>query len=245
MSEKDRKKTADIINKQTQGTPKGDVQAGRSQSESQRNTGFIARLSGRLNETMQSNRGGGGGAAPVVAAPTQVQRPVQDIAPTRVRTNKGQQKMFIPEGVVINGSLSGASEAEIHGRIEGDINVKATLFLGKSATVTGNVKAATCQVEGLIQGEIICTEDLIVSSTGRLESSAEAGKQVRIAGNVTGNINTPGTLRIEAGGVINGDVQARVFSMSEGAELNGRCSMRSAADQQGLSAPKEDKGQSK
>ena len=67
-------------------------------------------------------------------------------------------------------------------------------------------------------------------------SDAAAGKQVRVAGNVDGNVNTPGVLRIEAGGVVNGDVQAR-FSMSEGAELNGRCSMRTQGQQEKVAAP--------
>lgn len=196
-------------------------------------SGLLSKLSGRFNTALQTNRGGSG--MPVTSAPS-APRPTEDISIARIRSNKAQ-KMYIPEGVVIEGSITGGSETEIYGRIEGNVSVDSTLLLGKSSLVNGNVRAGSCQVEGTVKGGIQCTDDLIVTTTGRLASDAAAGKQVRVAGNVDGNVNTPGTLRIEAGGVVNGDVQARVFSMSEGAELNGRCSMRTQERQDTLFTP--------
>lgn len=135
-------------------------------------------------------------------------------------------KMFIPEGTVVQGSISGKTETEIHGRVEGNVSVEGTLFLGKSAVVTGNVRAASCHVDGKVEGGMDCSDELILNPGGSLAADASGGKVVRISGNIAGNVTTPGTLRIEAGGVVNGDVQARVFSMSEGGVLNGRCTMR-------------------
>ncbi len=172
---------------------------------------------------------------PVTGTPA-TPRPAEDISIARIRSNKAQ-KMYIPEGVVIEGSITGGSETEIHGRVEGNVSVDGTLLLGKNSLITGNVRAGSCQVEGTVKGGIECTDDLVVTATGRLASDAASGKQVRVAGKVDGNVNTPGVLRLESGGVVNGDVQARVFSMSEGAELNGRCSMRTQGQQDTLFAP--------
>jgi len=243
MNDKANQKPADGGNKQDAREARtSSVPATRVAQSSSRDSGLLSRLSGRFNTTLQNNRGGGSTSMPV-SAPPLVQRPVEDISLARSRASKAQ-KMYIPEGVVIEGSISGGSETEIHGRVEGNVSVDATLFLGKNAVVTGTVRAGSCQVEGTVQGGIACTDDLIVTSTGRLASDAEAGKQVRVAGNVDGNVNTPGVLRIEAGGVVNGDVQARVFSMSEGAELNGRCSMRAPGQQETL-FPSSNKGENK
>lgn len=200
--------------------------------ESQQDAGLFSKISGRFNSAMQANRGGGGG----MASQPLPQRPTEEVSIARIRSSKGQ-KMYIPEGVVIAGSITGGLETEIHGRVEGNVSVDATLILGKNAVITGDVHAGSCQVDGTVKGVIKCTDDLVVAATGRLASDALAGKQIRVAGSIEGNVNTPGVLRIEAGGVVNGDVQARVFSMSEGAELNGRCSMRAQDQQETLFSP--------
>lgn len=242
MNDKANDKPVQAGNKQDAREVKTSSVSGSRMPQQPRDAGLLSRLSGRLNTTLQNNRGGGGSSMPV-SAPPLVQRPTEDISLARSRASKAQ-KMYIPEGVVIEGSVTGGSETEIHGRVEGNVSVDATLFLGKNALVTGTVHAGSCQVEGTVKGGIDCTDELVVTSTGRLASDAEAGKQIRVAGSVDGNVNTPGVLRIESGGVVNGDVQARVFSMSEGAELNGRCSMRTPGQQENLFTPS-NKGESK
>lgn len=191
-------------------------------------TGLLSRISHRFNETLQHSRGTG--RAPTTQ-PALAQRTVDDIALIRARGTR-IQRMHIPEGVIIEGSLTGGSETEIHGRIEGNVTIDGALFLGKSALVTGNVRAGACQIDGMVEGRVECSEGLILSASGRLSADAVAGKQVRIAGQVQGNITTPGVLRIESGGIVNGDIKARVFSMDEGAVLNGRCTMRAPVQQQ-------------
>lgn len=185
-------------------------------------SGLFSRLSGRFNDALQSSRGPGTVADTPAPPP---QRSAEDVSLMRARSTK-TQKMFVPDGVIIEGSVTGGSETEIHGRIEGNVTVDGTLFLGKTALITGNVRAGSCQVEGMVDGKVECTDMLLVAASGRLNADAIAGKQVRIAGQIKGNAATPGSLRIEAGGIVNGDVKARVFSMDDGATLNGRCVMR-------------------
>ena len=184
-------------------------------------SGIFSRLSNKFNDALQSGRGTGQ-PADMPAAP---RKSVDDTALLRARSTK-MQKMYVPDGVIIEGSLTGGSETEIHGRIEGNVTVDGVLLLGKTALVTGNVRAQMCQVEGMVEGKVECSNNLVVAASGRLAADAVAGKQVRISGQIEGNATTPGSLRIEAGGVVNGDVRARVFSMDDGATLNGRCVMR-------------------
>ena len=204
--------------------------------------GLFSKLGNRFNTALQSSRGEDAAqpaaarpapastpaAAPAAVAPASVRKPSEETASIRTKGNVASMKMYIPEGTVVQGSIKGKTETEIHGRIEGDVSVEASLYLGKNAVITGNVHAASCQVDGKVEGSMNCTDELVLSAGSALAADASAGKQVRISGKIEGNVTTPGTLRIEAGGVVNGDVQARVFSMSEGAVLNGRCTMRTA-----------------
>ncbi|HDP34603.1 MAG TPA: polymer-forming cytoskeletal protein [Candidatus Hydrogenedentes bacterium] len=199
-----------------------------------KNTGLFSRLSGRFNDALQSGRGSTHAPA---SKSSLAQRSADDIALIRARSTK-TQKMYIPDGVIIEGSLTGGSETEVNGRIDGNVTVDGVLFLGKTALVTGNVRADTCQVEGMVEGKVECSDNLIVAPSGRLSSDAVAGKQLRIAGRIDGNATTPGALRIEAGGVVNGDIKARVFSMDEGAQLTGRCIMRSPSQREGAPSEK-------
>ncbi len=187
--------------------------------------GLFSRISNKFNDALQSGRGSGQSSETSIPM---TQRTADEISLVRARSTK-TQKMYVPDGVIIEGSLTGGSETEIHGRIEGNVTVDGLLFLGKTALITGNVRADTCQVEGLVEGKVECSNSLFVAASGRLAADAVAGKQVRITGKIEGNATTPGSLRIEAGGTVNGDVRARVFSMDDGAVLNGRCVMRAPA----------------
>lgn len=186
--------------------------------------GLFARLGARFNEALQSSRGEDRlPAAAPSAAPL-----VDDIAIRRSR-NVVQTKMFIPEGVTVEGSVSGGTDAEISGRVCGDVRVDGRLALGPSGVISGNVRALSARIEGLVEGKIECVEELELGKTGRLNAGGSAGKRIFLAGQVYGNMVTPGALKLAAGCVVNGDIQTRSLVMEEGAALNGACSMRSSA----------------
>ena len=191
-------------------------------------SGLFSRLSNRFNDALQSGRGSG---SPAASHSSLSKRSADDIALMRARSTKSQ-KMYIPDGVIIEGSLTGGSETEIYGRIEGNVTVDGILLLGKTALITGNVRADACELEGMVEGKMDCSASLVVAASGRLAADAVAGKEIRISGRIDGNATTPGVLRIEKGGVVNGDLKARVFSMSEGATLNGHCTMRAPAQRE-------------
>lgn len=139
--------------------------------------------------------------------------------------------MIIPEGTTIEGSIKGSSDTEISGKVEGDVTIEGRLYLGGSAMVTGNIRATSCTIEGEIAGKIECKEDLEIGQSGKINSDAIAGRRIEIAGQVFGNVATPGVLRLAATSRVKGDLRVRSLVIEEGAMLNGACQMRSPAQQ--------------
>ncbi len=150
--------------------------------------------------------------------------------------NAAQGCMVIPVGVLVAGSLGGGVDAEIAGRVEGDVHVKGSLMAHKSSVVTGGVSAVSCQVDGVVEGPVTGIEDVTVGATGRINADIRAGKNIDVSGCVTGNVSAEGRLRLAAGCVVNGDVRARVLVMEDGATLNGLCSMVAQPSTEQLSA---------
>ena len=194
--------------------------------------GLFSRLGERINDALQNGRGG---ARHRPAVDEAIHVAADEGIPRRSR-NASPRRMVIPEGVTVEGAITGASDTEVGGRIEGDLVVDGILYLFKASVVTGIVKAASCQADGVVEGRVEVTGDLSVGKSGRLLSDVIAGRNVDIAGQVNGGISTPGRLRMSAGSVVNGDVRVRVLYMEEGAALNGVCTMR-APGQNAPSAP--------
>jgi cytoskeletal protein CcmA (bactofilin family) len=185
----------------------------------------------KCNEALQTSRGSDRvrdvaaetGSDPHVAA--------DDLAIRRAKSVNAK-RMIIPEGVIIEGSMTGGSETEICGRVEGDVNVDGRLYLGASALITGNVRANYCRCEGLVEGKVECSQELTLGKTGRLNGDVLAGKAVHLAGQVFGNVATPGLLHLSGTGMLVGDVRVRRFLIEEGGIFNGRCAMRTPAQRE-------------
>lgn len=190
--------------------------------------GLFGRLGTSLNDALQTSRGDRRRDAVEELATTAASN-ADDLAIRRAKSVV-MQKMIIPEGVIIEGNLSGGSETEIGGRIEGNIVVDGRLYLGPSALVSGNVRAASCRIEGLVEGKVECSDELELGKSGRLNGDVHVAKRINFAGQVYGNVATQGTLRLAEGSTVTGDVRARSLIIEEGASLNGQCNMRPPAE---------------
>jgi cytoskeletal protein CcmA (bactofilin family) len=199
-------------------------------------SGLFSRLGERFNEALQQGRGDSRHRKAVEEMRRSPAIAPEDPAVRKTR-NANLKRLVIPEGVTIGGSLSGGAESEIGGRIEGDLVIEGPLFLLRTAVVTGNVHAGSCQMDGLVEGRVEVISDLAIGKTGRLNSDAVAGRNVDISGQVNGSVTTPGRLRMASGSVVNGDVRVRVLNMEEGAALNGVCTMRAPVEKSEGTAP--------
>ena len=196
--------------------------------ESASKKGLLGRFNARFNDALQSSRGPERKRDAVAEAADKPDITADDLAIRRAKTVK-PTRMVIPEGVIIEGSVSGGTDTEIAGRVDGDVTVDGRLYLGQSALVSGNVRAQACKVEGLVQGRVECSDLLELGETGRLNADVTAGKRINLAGQVYGNVTTPGTLHLAASAKIHGDIRVRNLVMEEGAALNGACTMRTPA----------------
>ena len=186
-------------------------------------------LFGRVNQAfqdvLQSSRGTTSMRAPAKEAGEDPRVSADDLAIRRARSVK-LQRMTVPEGVIIDGSMASGSETEIAGRIEGDVTVDGRLTLDSSALISGNVRAVWCRTDGLVEGKLECSKDIELGPTGRLNGDVVVGKRMNVAGQVFGNIASAGLVRLTATARVTGDIRARGLVIEEGALFNGTCLMR-------------------
>lgn len=192
--------------------------------KAQRKGSLFGKVNAAFQDVLQTSRGdervrdaaAEAGDDPMVSA--------DDLAMRRAKSVRAE-RLIVPEGVIIEGSVSSGSETEIAGRVDGNLTVEGRLFLGASALVSGNVRSTSCKVEGLVEGKIECAQKLELGVTGRLNADAMAGKSVTLAGQVIGDVACGGVLRMCATAKVTGNIRARSVVLEEGAVFNGTCTM--------------------
>ncbi|HEO70530.1 MAG TPA: polymer-forming cytoskeletal protein [Candidatus Hydrogenedentes bacterium] len=193
--------------------------------ENARKKGLFSKVNDRFQDALQSGRGGDRVRNAAVEAGPDPGVTADDLAIRRAK-NVTAQRMIVPEGVIIEGSMTSGSETEISGKIDGDVSVEGRLLLGASALVTGNVRATFCKIEGLVDGKVECSQELELGKTGRLNGDVLSGKSFYMAGQVFGNVTTGGMLHIAESAKLQGDVRVRRLTIEEGGVFNGSCVMR-------------------
>jgi len=208
--------------------------------EAGRSGGLFGRMNQAFQEALHTSRGPGRTRDAVVEAGESPGVTADDLAIRRARNVK-LQRMVVPEGVIIEGNMTSGSETEIAGKIDGNVTVDGRLYLAPSALISGNVRATSCRVDGLVEGKVECTQDLELGKTGRLSADAIGGREITLAGQVFGDISTGGVIRLLASAKITGNIRTRRVVMEEGALFNGSCTMRTPA-QRGENQKKEGTG---
>ncbi|MCX5758652.1 MAG: polymer-forming cytoskeletal protein [Candidatus Hydrogenedentes bacterium] len=189
---------------------------------------FLHRISSSFQDMIQTSRGNERPQPSELDVSDASLASADDIAIRRAK-NVTPKRMIVPEGVIIGGAMTSGSETEICGRVDGDVVVDGKLYLGQTALISGNVRATSCRVEGLVEGKLECSQEVDVGKTGRLNADALAGKRIVIAGQIFGNVSTAGLLRLGATGRVEGNIQAKQLVIEEGSTFNGRCVMRTPA----------------
>lgn len=192
---------------------------------------LLGRANQAFQDMIQTGRGNLSRPESALDASDEAGVTADDLAIRRARGVK-MQKMIVPEGVIIQGSMSSGSETEISGRVDGDVTVDGRLFLGPTALVSGSVRATSCRVEGLVEGRVECSQDLELGASGRLNADALAGRNMLVAGHILGNVTTSGLVRLSESAEVTGDIRARRLVIEEGAYFNGTCRMRAPAQQE-------------
>lgn len=185
---------------------------------------LFGKFNTRVQEAIEEGRGEEAVRQAVAETAKATALPADDVAIQRGQTPVSQQ-MIVPDGVVIDGTLTSASETQIAGRVNGDVTVEARLSLEPASVVTGKIRVAACSLRGKVDGNIECTNELLIGESGRLNANAISGNDMTIAGKVKGNVKCGGLLRLTNTARLNGNIRASSLVVEEGALFNGTCSM--------------------
>jgi len=93
----------------------------------------------------------------------------------------------IGRSCTVHGDLVADGAFRVDGTIEGSVESKASVVVGESGTVKGDIRAVEVLVAGKIHGNVTCTGHLDIMSTGTIEGDIDAK-----------------SLRVETGGVFAG-----------------------------------------
>ncbi len=92
--------------------------------------------------------------------------------------NTGGNRNHLSSDVEIKGTLKFQNDLVFDGKIEGEIISNATLTVGKSANVQGEVKSKSVIILGSVQGNIDAAERVELKATAQLIGDLRAGRIV-------------------------------------------------------------------
>ena len=90
-------------------------------------------------------------------------------------------------GSKIVGNITADSDFRIDGTIEGELNSTGKVVIGEGGKVKGTVNCANAEIMGLMEGKVICSQQLSLRATGK----------------INGDVQTK-TLIVEPGALFNG-----------------------------------------
>lgn len=93
-------------------------------------------------------------------------------------------RTVIAEDIEIVGSIKCASDIEMSGKLNGDLNCNGTAVIGEKAVVKGNITAMSISIRGTINGNIAVKDRIELKSSARLTGDIRA-KRLTVEDGVT------------------------------------------------------------
>ncbi len=84
----------------------------------------------------------------------------------------------------VSGKLSLKGPGQVLGNFSGQIDCDGDLFIGADAHVEADIRGVRITISGLVRGNVIASNRLKITSTGRLEGDATVGALVVQEGGV-------------------------------------------------------------
>jgi len=102
---------------------------------------------------------------------------------------------------------------------------KILTVIGKDTAIIGTLQGpGSVRIDGRVQGEVDVEGEVIIGEGAVIEATVK-GKNVQVAGHLTGNIVARGLLEILATGLVIGDVDVQSLKVADGAVFRGACLM--------------------
>ena len=106
-------------------------------------------------------------------------------------TNGGSETIALdPKATVLardddlNGKLTLKGPGQVLGKFAGEIDCDSDLFVGPEAHVEANIRGSRITISGLVRGNVVASNRLKITSSGRLEGDATVGALVVQEGGV-------------------------------------------------------------
>ena len=135
----------------------------------------------------------------------------------------GAEVAFIPKGTVINGNIDMNGKLDMHGEINGNIvsNDHVTLF----GDVTGDIKVNSIYAkDSFVEGKIECVQDAEISENTVILGDINSENLV-VDGAIQGKLDVKGGITIGEKAIVDSDIKAKSIQVSNGAAINGNCSL--------------------
>ncbi len=98
-----------------------------------------------------------------------------------------------------------------------------TCVVATGTAIEGKFSASeNVRLDGLIKGEVKCSQRLVMGETGRVEGNIRT-KDAIIMGTVEGELVVEGTLHLKSSSVIRGSITSKYMVVDEGAWYEGDC----------------------
>lgn len=114
-----------------------------------------------------------------------------------------------------------------------------TAFIDQGSEFSGKLSFKdTVRIDGKFEGEIASENTLIVGESGSVQATIRS-EIVVVHGEVTGDIFANQQVALHKTAKVTGNIKTKLFTVEEGAEMNGQIDMgKSSGNQGGHKAPK-------
>ena len=90
---------------------------------------------------------------------------------------------IVGPGALIAGNVTVSGFLRIDGDSDGNVQTQGRVIIGEDARIRGNIKAASVSVGGIVQGDIIAPDYVVILSSGMVIGSVLT-KKLRVDDNV-------------------------------------------------------------
>jgi cytoskeletal protein CcmA (bactofilin family) len=101
----------------------------------------------------------------------------------KINETNGQYSR-IDKATTITGNIVSDTDLRIDGTMDGNVNIKGKIIIGKDALVKGKINCYNADIEGSFKGELIVIEGLTLKSTSKIEGEVIVGKLIVDAGSI-------------------------------------------------------------
>lgn len=130
---------------------------------------------------------------------------------------------IIPKGTVINGNIEIEGKLEMYGEVNGNINSNDRINV--CGNIIGNIKANDIYTrDSFIEGRIECVMGAVVRDNTVILGDITAENLV-VDGAVQGKLDVKGCVTVGETAMIDSDIKAKSIQVSNGAAINGYCSL--------------------